>query len=110
MVRPLVVLALFSALFVNPATAQTSSSLEPALTGYITRVASPSDFDVNGLNVVITPKTEILQSKGTNVFASRTKGGKVYIGERAAIFGTIDNKRHLIHAKEIFFLLRTQQL
>ena len=104
MVRHLVVLALFSALIVS-ANAQTNSSLDPDITGYITRVASPSDFDVNGLNVVITPKTEILQSKGTNVFASRTKGGKAYIGERAAIFGIIDNKRHLVQAKEIFFLL-----
>jgi hypothetical protein len=104
MVRPLVVLALFSAI-VSPSVAQTNSSFEPTLTGYVTRVTSPSDFDVNGLNVVITPKTEILQSKGTSVYAPRTKGGKAYIGERAAVFGTIDRKHHLAHATEIFFLL-----
>jgi hypothetical protein len=104
MVRPLVVFVLLSALAFDRSVAQSSSSLDPAITGYITRAASLSDFDVQGLAVVSTPKTKFAQSSGTDVYAARSTGGNAYLGEQVSIFGKIDRKKHRIQATEVIFL------
>jgi hypothetical protein len=105
MVRPFVVFALFSALSFDHSIAQSSSSLDPVITGYVTRVVSLSDFDVDGLAIVSSPKTQFAQSRGTDANGARSiGGGNAYLGERVSIFGRIDRKKHRIQASEIVFL------
>lgn len=105
MVRPLVVLAVFSALVLNLAIAQ-SLTPDPALSGYITRCTSRADFDVNGQRVLIGPKTQFWEGS-TNPSAPRIMGGTVgdaFFGERVDIYGKLNRKKHTVEATEIVFL------
>jgi hypothetical protein len=107
MVRPLAVLALFSALFLNQAQAQTSSSPEePILTGYITRAISLSDFDVNGIHVTANPDTQ-LRYGSTALRQAIDWSHPIYLGETVVIYGKFGKNRHEVVAKEI--LLRTPE-
>lgn len=101
MVRLSVVLAVFSAVCTSVSLAQTESSeLTPALTGYVTRVASNSDFDVNAIHVIQNSKTEITHG----AIAGRTAGGGAFLGEQVSIYGRLDTRKQTIQAKEIIFL------
>lgn len=106
MVRTFAVFAVLSAILTSKVSAQeSSSSLDPAITSYITRAVSLSDFDVDGLTVVSTAKTNFSQSTGANAYAGRNPGGKVFVGERVAIYGKISQRQHRIEANEVIFLL-----
>jgi hypothetical protein len=37
----------------------------PAVEGYVTRYASPSDFDVNGIHIVLAPNVTLSTEKST---------------------------------------------
>ncbi|HEU4635314.1 MAG TPA: hypothetical protein VFS41_04000 [Edaphobacter sp.] len=101
MVRLSVVFAVFSAVCTSVSLAQTESSeLTPALTGYVTRVASNSDFDVNAIHVIQNSKTEITHGS----IAGRTAGGSAFLGEQVSIYGRLDARKQTIQAKEIIFL------
>ena len=105
MLRPFAVLASFSALVClsGIAPAQTGGvDPTPAVSGYVTRISSPSDFDVNGLRVLFGPKTRTLLGS-TDPYAPRITGGEAFFGERVDLYGRIDRKKHQIEATEIVF-------
>ena len=105
MLRPFAVLASFSALVClsGIAPAQTGGvDPTPAVSGYVTRISSPSDFDVNGLRVLFGPKTRTLLGS-TDPYAPRITGGEAFFGERVDLYGRIDRKIHQIEATEIVF-------
>lgn len=101
MVRLSVVLAFLSAFCLDQARCQTSfSQPDPVLTGYITRLVSISDFDVNGYGIISSSQTE--HRKGSLQLSK--DGGEVYFGEQVAVYGKIDHKRHKVEARKIIFL------
>jgi len=77
---------------------------DPVIDGYVTRVASNSDFDVNGYRVLCGPGTqttiEQVQSKG----ALSNQGcpeDPPYLGEPTKIFGSLKKKDHAVEANRI---------
>ncbi|HTH53365.1 MAG TPA: hypothetical protein VL495_05410 [Edaphobacter sp.] len=101
MARPLAALVLFSVLIFPNLNAQTPDT-EPVLTGYVTRVASDTDFDANGFHIALGPKSQTFQgSVDHNV--PHVTGGKPFFGEQVLIFGKIDRKKNQIEAARIIF-------
>jgi hypothetical protein len=101
MVRPFVFLAILSTLFLDRAHAQTNSvQSDLVLIGYITRSASLADFDVNGFRVISNSQTE----PRTGSLQLTTSGGDVFFGERVALYGKIDYKKHQVEATKIIFI------
>ena len=77
---------------------------DPAINGYVTRVASSSDFDVNGYRVLCGAETQTtigqFQSKG----ALSNQGcpeDPLYLGEPTKIFGSLKKKEHALEATRI---------
>lgn len=69
--------------------------------GYVTRVTSPADFDVNGFRVLCDdtrPAQKIPSSPGGR---AGCPSGPVYLGESMAITGARDSKKHTFDAQEI---------
>jgi hypothetical protein len=102
MVRPLAFLVLLSALVPVGAIAQSDLDPTPTLSGYVTRVSSPSDFDVNGLQVIHGPTTRTWQGS-TDLSVPRISGGEAFFGEPVDLYGKIDRKKHQIEATKIVF-------
>jgi Domain of unknown function (DUF5666) len=73
----------------------------PNVDGYVTRVASAQDFDVNGLRVLTSPKTHTVVNNPTVPRANVPF--KPCFGQSAKIFGKLDKKHHTITATEIRF-------
>jgi hypothetical protein len=75
----------------------------PNLEGYVTRVASSSDFDVDGIRVQCGPETQ------TNLHLSSTDGLEnsgcpehpLYVGEQVQVYGSLKKKRATILASRI---------
>lgn len=102
MVRPLAFFVFLSAFIPVGAIAENSVWTQtPALSGYVTRISSPSDFDVNGLHVIHTSNTVTFQ--GATDSHSRITGGEAFFGERVDLYGKIDRKKHEIEATKIVF-------
>ncbi len=79
-------------------------------TGFVTRIADTGEFDVNGMHVLIGPKTAItLKSwEGTAVGArsvstKETKVPALFLGERVEVYGDVLNGSSEIRAKRILF-------
>jgi hypothetical protein len=77
---------------------------DPAIDGYVTRVVSSSDFDVNGYRVFCGAGTQTtigqFQSKG----ALSNQGcpeDPLYLGEPTKIFGSRKKKEHAVQADRI---------
>jgi hypothetical protein len=71
----------------------------PILQGYITRWASPTDFDVNGLRILCGPNTDWLAVKSrTGTLGSPLK---TYFGEYMQIYGVETRKQRQIEASQI---------
>ena len=103
MVRPLAVFAFFSAIVSVLGTAKAQSNeILPSLSGYVTRVSSPSDFDVSGLRVILDKKTQIMQGS-VDIYAPRRSGGEAYFGECVDLYGKVDRKQHRVEAEKVVF-------
>lgn len=79
----------------------------PALTGYVTRVSSASDFDANGFRVLCGAETLTLREVSPKVDDTTNGCPKTspYVGEVVNLYGSIKKKRHAIDATQIVFLL-----
>jgi len=74
--------------------------MAPETDGYVTRVASSSDFDVNGYRILCgrKTKTSVGPSTGKIVTYSDCPGGTPYVGECMTIYGRINDKSRVITA------------
>jgi hypothetical protein len=61
---------------------------DPVLTGYVTRAASGSDFDVNGIRILCSGvnRGAIVTASGIRQSAAGCQGSAPYIGERLAVY------------------------
>ncbi len=78
--------------------------------GFVTRIADTGGFDVNGVHVLLGPKTTItLKSwEGTatgarSVSTKETKVPALFLGERVEVYGDVLNGSTEIRAKRILF-------
>src|SRR6185437_11061725 len=69
----------------------------PVMTGYVTRVASPVDFDVNGIHVLCNSSTTFGSESNDVIRSAKTPIG-LHIGENIKIFGAEHQKKHSITA------------
>ncbi|MGH9561699.1 MAG: hypothetical protein ACRD3S_09620, partial [Terracidiphilus sp.] len=81
----------------------------PAVTGYITRVASASDFDANGIRILCGAQTLTLTAVRPKVddTADGCPRTPPYIGETITVWGPSKKKIHAIEATRIEFPLLT---
>lgn len=105
MIRSIAVPVVLSVILFGQAAAAQDSSAgdEPAISGYITRSVSRSDFDVNGLHINSRPATIFMQSSGSDASSPRVSGGDVFLGEHVAIYGKMDSRRESIKADKVVF-------
>ncbi len=76
----------------------------PAIVGYVTRVASNSDFDVNGTRILCGAGTEsnIRQPQSGEVLSSQgCPPDAPYLGEPMKVFGSWKQKGHAVEATQI---------
>ena len=74
----------------------------PTLQGYVTRVASVSDFDVNGLNILCGQHTHSRRPDEPRLgFFVMGPSSSPYLGQRVTIYGDKDKKLHAVKATEI---------
>lgn len=78
-----------------------------AIDGYVTRAVSATDFDQNGLKVVVTPRTRF-SSDVTGHRGGPEAAGMLYVGEPVSIYGKPHRNEHLITATEIIFHAQDQ--
>ncbi len=88
------------------------SADNPEIDGYITRVASPTDFDANGFRVLL--EKTATYSENTRmpdmVQSSILSEPKPYIGAHVQIFGKLDLSKHTIKANEVAFVTDAAEL
>src|SRR6202030_808462 len=65
--------------------------------GYVTRVASSTDFDVNGVRVVCAGKTHFAEQRSIGL-VELSEPGTLYVGEPAKIYGSLNKKAHTVAA------------
>jgi len=73
----------------------------PIVEGYVTRVTSLSDFDVNGLHVLPGKKTTYHAEN--NVHQTHVVSDAPYLGQAVAVSGEVKKKTHQILAKDVVF-------
>lgn len=96
--RALVSLALLC--LAVPAFSQQDGQPTPALTGYVTRVASGSDFDVNGIHVLCGPDTRSELPAGDAYIAGCPQNPPV-LGQMVDIYGHRKKKLNAIVADRL---------
>jgi hypothetical protein len=73
----------------------------PAITGYVTRFTSQTDFDVNGIHIICNAETLFSSiASSTLKHTSRTPGDH-YVGQPMDVFGSFHKKTHSITASEV---------
>ena len=72
------------------------------LQGYVTRVGSLSDFDLNGVHILSNQATTYWTAT-TDPYSPRSQGGDVFFGEAVSVYGKLDGKKHTVDATEIIF-------
>lgn len=75
---------------------------DPGYTGYVTRVASSSDFDVNGWHIVCGAKTLTAPAPG-QAFTYGCPQPAPYLGLPIEVFGTWKRKQRTIVADHLIF-------
>jgi Domain of unknown function (DUF5666) len=75
----------------------------PAIEGYVTRVTSSSDFDVNGYRVLCGPDTLSLSRSGAGEILSSSGCPQAtpYLGERFAVYGDLKRRKPAVAATRI---------
>lgn len=67
---------------------------EPVADGYVTRVTSASDFDVNGVRVIVTSATKYYLQSGNKTRSSASANDvHLHVGEPAQVFGKLQKNR-----------------
>lgn len=110
-ILPAMKTTVFFSIFVMAAVSLTAQSLEhPRVDGYVTRVASSSDFDVEGLRIFCGDKTHSrepapMAKPGAD---SGAAGGKLstqgcpahmpYVGQPMKVYGAMKKKEHAVEA------------
>jgi len=86
--------------------AQRAAASLPALDGYVTRAASPTDFDVNGFRVLTDGQTTFIQDVRTASGSAMTimDAPQPYLGAHAQIYGKINSRQHTIRAETVEFV------
>ncbi len=70
----------------------------PDLAGYITRIVSPTDFDVAGTHVICGPQTTYGVQNDKRILSTRTPP-PLALGQSIGIMGKLDRKHHTIAAQ-----------
>ncbi len=85
--------------------AQRAAASLPALDGYVTRAASPTDFDVNGFRVLADGKTTFIQDVRTSAGTAMTTVDAPHpvLGAHAQVYGKMDRRQHTIQAETAEF-------
>ena len=89
---------LFVALFVGGGSLHAQEAATPQLDGFVTRVGTPEDFDVNGVHILCRPAGD-RHTKDT-LELGKTCVSHIY-GEHLLIFGRLDKKSNTLHPKDI---------
>ena len=63
---------------------------EPTIAGFVTRVASPADFDVDGVHVLLTPATTLQSRSGDKL--TPLSSIAPFLGQFATVSGKVDRK------------------
>jgi hypothetical protein len=104
-----------SAIFLLAAASCVAQDATPKLSGYITRITSPQDFDINGQHIQLSGQTKFSiwqlppsspHAKATDVSVSPSELHP-YFGEPANVYGDQDNKQHTIQATRLTLGIRT---
>ena len=95
--RPWILFVLLAWAAIAPAAADSP----PDLSGNITRVRSPNDFDVAYIHVLLSPSTRLQAGSGTKF--TTLKAPDPVLGHFAIIFGHLDRDARTIKAKRIVF-------
>lgn len=72
----------------------------PTLTGYVTHVVSPTNFDVNGIHVLCNSST-MFGTESNGIISSSKTPASLYLGEAIKIFGVEHQKKHSITAANV---------
>jgi hypothetical protein len=91
----------------------------PAVAGHITRLASPTDFDVNGEHILLTGETAVLTERVEQASKDQAHKDKdeaytvlplqdahLYLGQPVEVYGKLDQKTHGVTATRIMVHLR----
>lgn len=92
-------ISLLCLLFVFSASNALSQDV-PALAGYVTHVASSTDFDVNGIHVLCNNSTTF-GTESNGVISSSKTPIDLHLGEAIKIFGVEHQKKHSITAANV---------
>jgi hypothetical protein len=78
----------------------------PDLDGYVTRAASPTDFDANGFHVISNKKTTYSTAELRPGGSMMTVLGEPqpYVGAHVRIFGKVNIRKQTIKAETVLFL------
>jgi hypothetical protein len=74
---------------------------DPVLDGYVTRVVSLTDFDVNGFHVVLKPRASIRVKIGP--YQTQNSTTPPPLGQAASVTGHLKKKQHQILAQDVLF-------
>jgi len=81
-------------------TAFSQDGQDPDLTGYVTRVASATDFDINGWHILCTAHT-LTAPAPSQAFTSGCPQPTPYLGMPMEIFGSWKRKQHALVADRL---------
>jgi hypothetical protein len=76
----------------------------PVLRGYVTRATSPTDFDVSGKKILLSPKIaveKISRDKSGTETSETVANLAPYLGQRMDIYGEASSKTHTVAANRI---------
>jgi len=78
----------------------------PKIDGFVTRVASQSDFDANGFRVLCGANTKsmLLVHSGMGLLNQGCPIDRLFVGEPARVYGSLNKKSHTINATRIELL------
>lgn len=93
-------LLLIAAFFLAASAVAEPADVPAAVNGYVTRVASPTDFDVNGVRVVCVDKTHFAEQRSVGL-ANLSGPGTLYVGEPARVYGSLNKKAHTVAAQTV---------
>jgi hypothetical protein len=72
----------------------------PAVSGYVTHITSPTQFDVNGSHITCDGST-MFGTEKHGIKDSTTTPPRLYIGEAINVYGTGHRKTHTVNATDV---------
>lgn len=94
--------ALFCLAFLLPASSIPAQDAldRPTVSGYVTHVSSPTQFEVNGSHIVCDGST-MFGTEEHGIKNSTTTPPRLYIGEAIKVYGTSHRKTHTVSATDV---------